>query len=252
MHGRVEEYAAAQSGNNLLRALRPQDAALLEPFLEPWIGGRGEIIHEPGDPVRCVYFPCGPSMISYLVVLRDGMAVEAALIGREGAVGGIVSQGRLPAFARAEVQFAGPFLRMAIADLHAVKEKSPSLGNLFARYADCLTAQVFQSVACNGAHTIEQRTAKWLVSAVERTGGPDITLTQDQLALMLAVGRTYISRVLRSFKQRNILEVRRGSLDIRDLDALRGMACECNESVRDHFDSVLSGVYPTEDELIAA
>lgn len=252
MHGRVEEYAAAQSGNNLLRALRAQDAALLEPFLEPWIGGRGQIIHEPGDPVRCVYFPCGPSMISYLVVLRDGMAVEAALIGREGAVGGIVSQGRLPAFARAEVQFAGPFLRMAIADLHAVKEKSPSLGNLFARYADCLTAQVFQSVACNGAHTIEQRTAKWLVSAVERTGGPDITLTQDQLALMLAVGRTYISRVLRSFKQRNILEVRRGSLDIRDLDALRSMACECNDSVRDHFDNVLSGVYPTEDELIAA
>lgn len=252
MHGRVEEYAAARSGNNLLRALRPQDAALLEPFLEPWIGGRGEIIHEPGDPVRCVYFPCGPSMISYLVVLRDGMAVEAALIGREGAVGGIVSQGRLPAFARAEVQFAGPFLRMAIADLHALKENSPSLGNLFARYADCLTAQIFQSVACNGAHTIEQRTAKWLVSAVERTGGPDITLTQDQLALMLAVGRTYISRVLRSFKQRNILEVRRGSLDIRDLDALRRMACECNESVRDHFDSVLSGVYPTEDELIAA
>jgi hypothetical protein len=251
MYGRVEN-AAAESGNNLLRALRPTDAAILNPYLEPWIGARGEIIYEPGDSVRCVYFPCGPSMISYLVVLKDGTAVESALIGREGAVGGIVSKGRLPAFARAEVQFPGPFMRMAIADLEEVKQQSPTLGNLFTRYADCLTAQIFQSAACNAAHSIEQRTAKWLVAAVERTGGPDIPLTQDQLAVMLAVGRSYISRVLRTFKQRGLLQVRRGWLDIRDIEALRAIACECNESVREHFEEVLSGVYPTEDELIAA
>lgn len=252
MQSRVGENAAADSGNNLLRALRPLDAALINPLLEPWIGRRGEIVYEPGDPVRSVYFPCGPSMISYLVVLRDGSAVETALIGREGAVGGIVSQGRLPAYARAEVQFPGPFLRMAIADLQEAKKQSPSLENLFARYADCLTAQVFQSVACNARHSIEQRTAKWLIAAVERTGGPDIPLTQDQLAVMMGVGRSYVSRVLRSFKQRALLQVRRGWLDIRDIGALRAVACECNESVREHFDEVLSGVYPSEDELIAA
>lgn len=251
MHGRVGE-AALQSGNNLLRALRPADAAILDPLLEPWIGARGEVIYDPGDAVHCVYFPCGPSMISYLVVLRNGTGVETALIGREGAVGGVVSKGRLPAFARAEVQFPGPFLRMRIADLENAKQQSPTLGNLFARYADCLTAQVFQSVACNAAHAIEQRTAKWLLSAIERTGGPDIPLTQDQLALMLAVGRSYISRVLRSFKHRGILEIRRGALVIRDIHALRAMSCECNETVRAHFDEVLSGVYPTETELLVA
>ena len=69
---------------------------------------------------------------------------------------------------------------------------------------------------------------------------------------MLAVGRSYISRVLRSFKQRGVIEVRRGSLVIRDLDVLKALACECNECVREHFEEVLSGVYPTEDELIAA
>ena len=252
MFGRVEEDAAALAGNNLLRALRPADAALLNPYLEPWIGVRGQIIYEPGDPVRTVYFPCGPSLISYLVVLQNGMAVETALIGREGAVGGIVSKGRLPAYARAEVQFAGPFLRMEIADLDEAKQQSATLGHLFARYADCLTAEVFQAGACNAAHSIEQRTAKWLVSAVERTGGPDIPLTQDQLAAMLAVGRSYISRVLRTLKQRGILETRRGSLYVRDIDELRDLACECNRSVRAHFDEVLSGVYPTDDEVIAA
>ena len=252
MHGRVAENALAASGNNLLRALRPGDAAIINPLLDPWIGRRGEVIYEPGDPVHWVYFPCGPSMISYLVILKNGMGVETALIGREGAVGGIVSKGRLPAFARAEVQFPGPFLRMQIADLENAKQQSSTLGSLFTRYADCLTAQVFQSVACNAAHSIEQRTARWLISAVERTGGPDIPLTQDQLAIMLAVGRSYISRVLRAFKQRGILEVRRGALVIRDVDELRAIACECNESVRDHFDEVLGGVYPCDDELLVA
>jgi hypothetical protein len=252
MIDRLADNAATDSGNNLLRALRAQDAAILNPFLEPWIGARGQVIYEPGDPVRTVYFPCGPSLISYLVVLQNGTAVETALIGREGAVGGIVSRGRLPAFARAEVQFPGPFMRMQVTDLEEAKKQSPTLDNLFARYADCLAAQVFQAGACNAAHSIEQRTAKWLVSAVERTGGPDIPLTQEQLAVMLAVGRSYISRVLRAFKQRGILETRRGSLCIRDFDRLNQLACECNDSVRAHFDEVLRDVYPTDDELIAA
>ena len=69
---------------------------------------------------------------------------------------------------------------------------------------------------------------------------------------MLAVGRSYISRVLREFRLRGVLETRRGSLYISNIDELRAMACECNLSVRAHFDEVLSGVYPEEDELIAA
>src|SRR6476659_1863956 len=111
MHDRVDGGATslvAEQGNNLLRALRPADAVILSPMLQPWEGQRGQIIHEPGDIVTDVYFPCGPAMISYLVVLQDGRTAETALVGREGAVGGIVSHGRLPAFARAEVQFPGP------------------------------------------------------------------------------------------------------------------------------------------------
>ena len=252
MHGRVETgvaTTAAEYGNNLLRALRPRDAAIIEPLLERWDGNRGDVIYEPGDNVRFVYFPCGPSMISYMVVLQDGLAIESALIGREGAVGGVVSNGRLPAFARAEVQFPGPFLRMPVAELENVKHESATLGHLFARYADCMMAQIFQAVACNAAHTIEQRTARWLLAAIDRTGTKSIPLTQDQLAAMLAVGRSYISRVLATFKRREILEIRRGALVVRNLDDLRATACECNESVRAHFDEVLRGVYPSEEPL---
>jgi CRP-like cAMP-binding protein len=235
-------------GNNFLRALRADDAALLEPLMHEWNAEAGTILYEPGDTVRWVYFPCGPSLISFLVVLDDGSAIETALIGREGAVGGIVSQGRLPAFSRAEVQFAGSFMRMESAALEEAKSRSITLRHLFARYADCVMAQVFQAVACNAAHSIEQRTAKWLISAMQRTGDHEVPLTQEQLANMLGVGRSYISRVLQGLKSRGFLETRRGRMCVRDLVALEGLACGCNYAVRRHFDDVLRGVYPTEEE----
>lgn len=240
------------SGNNLLRSLRPDDAAILDPLLHEWRGENGEILYEPGDTVRWVYFPCGPSMISYMVVLDDGQAIETALIGREGAVGGIVSQGRLPAYARATVQFPGTFLRMESAALEDAKLQSLTLRHLFARYADCVMAQVFQSVACNAAHTIEQRTAKWLLSAMQRTGDHDVPLTQEQLAGMLGVGRSYISRILQTLKARGFLVTKRGRMSVTDLVALEGLACGCNFAVRGHFEEVLRGVYPTEEESTAA
>lgn len=238
-------------GNNLLRALRPGDFALIEPHLKSWHAKAGTVIYEPGDQVLAVYFPCGPALGSFVVELADGKGVETTLIGREGAVGGIVSQGSLPAYARCIVQFPGEFLTMEAAALEAAKLQSITLRHLFARYADCVMAQVFQSVACNAGHTIEQRTAKWLVAAIDRTGDRDVPLTQEQLAGMLGVGRSYISQVIGALKSRSILETRRGGVRVRDLDRLKALACDCNELVKQHFDEVLSGVYPTDDECAA-
>lgn len=234
-------------GNNLLRALRADDWAILQPKLEEWSAPTGALLHDPGDAVRHAYFPRGSSLISYLVVLADGRAIETALVGREGAVGGIVSQGRLPAFSRAEVQLGGSFFRMDLHDLEEAKSLSPTLRHLFARYADCLMAQVFQSVACNAAHSIEQRTAKWLLAAIERTGAPDLALTQEQLAAMLGVGRSYLSRVVRDLKERGVIETRRARFGVRDVEGLRLLACECNAATSRHFDEVLKGVYPGEE-----
>lgn len=230
--------------SSLLNALADNDKALMDKFLQEISLAAGHILYEPGDDVRHVYFPCGPSVVSFRVALSDGPDVETVLVGREGAVGGIVSHGRLPAYARAVVQFGGPFLRMDNADLEELKGGSATLRNFFARYADCLLAQVFQSVACNAAHTIEQRTAKWLLSAIDRTGEHHVALTQEQLAGMLGVGRTYVNRVIQSLKARNVLHTTRGRMRIRDVGQLHVLACQCNRDVQRHFDEVLQGVYP--------
>jgi CRP-like cAMP-binding protein len=120
------------------------------------------------------------------------------------------------------------------------------LSNVFARYADCLLAQIFQSTACNAIHSIEQRAAKWIISAQERIGSDRVPLTHEQLSTMLGVGRSYTSRVIQTLKTEGILETRRGAILIRNRDALAIRSCPCNEAVKNHFEEVLRGIYPDE------
>jgi DNA-binding transcriptional regulator YhcF (GntR family) len=234
--------------NNLLRRLSAGDFALLAPHLTQEEAGPGDLLYNPGDDVEIVHFPCGQGLASYLVPNEDGRDVETILVGREGAVGGIVSQGYLPAYTRIMVKFGGPFVRLPIGKLDAAKTRSATLRNVFARYADCMLAQIFQSTACNAIHSIEQRTAKWILSAMERTEGDDVVpLTHEQLATLLGVGRSYTSRVIQTFKAEGVIETRRGSILVLNREGLRIRSCLCNQSVKNHFEEVLRGVYPTEE-----
>jgi Crp-like helix-turn-helix domain len=244
----LRDATKSQTNNNLLNHLQPKDFEIIAPHLKQVHSKPNEILYEQGQNVGTVYFPCGPTLVSFLISTEDGGAVETMLVGREGAVGGIVSQGKLPAYSRIMVQFGGEFLTLPITVLEDAKSASRSLDNLFARYADCTMAQIFQSTACNAAHTIEQRTAKWVLAAVDRTGENEVPLTQERLSGMLGVGRSYISRVIGKFKQESILSVKRGHLVILDDQKLAQKSCGCNDAVRAHFNTVLSGVYPDENE----
>jgi len=242
----TEIGCAPLAENNLLKHLRPGELEILRPMFGTWKGEVGAVLYEPGQTVEHTYFPCGASLASFRIIFANGDSVETALIGREGAVGGIVSQGRVPAFARAVVQHTGEFVRVETARLEEAKDRSLSVRHLFARYADCLLAQIFQATACNATHNIEQRTAKWLIAAMDRTGDHRVPLTQEQLAGMLGVGRSYINRVVRSWQREGVLKWNRGTLEVLNFYALKARQCDCNSAVQAHFDEVLAGVYPPE------
>ncbi|WP_309622541.1 Crp/Fnr family transcriptional regulator [Novosphingobium sp.] len=230
--------------NNLLRALQPQDRESLSRSLTFVELASGDMLYDPGDLIEQCFFPCDAAIASFHVVTAEGEAIETALIGREGALGGIVSHGSLPAFARAVVVQGGTFAKVPLATLEALKRERLAVDRLFTRYADCFIAQTFQSVACNAIHSAEQRAARWLCGSLDRTAGNTIRITQEQLAALLGVGRAYISRVLQSFRQRGLIALHRGGLTITDEAGLRRLSCDCDALVRDHFDRVLRGVYP--------
>lgn len=230
--------------NRLLAALDPGDLALLEPHLAPVLLTRAAILFEAGDDVTACHFPCGATMVSLIVATPDGRVAETATIGCEGAVGGMVSQGHKPAFARAEVQIPGPALRLACERLEELKSASRSLRDVFARYADCMIAQVLQSVACNALHGLELRFCRWLLTTQDRVGGSSIPLTQEYLAEMLGVQRTTVTATARQLQMRGLIAYSRGRITVLDRSALEAAACGCHAAVIAHFERVLPGVYP--------
>lgn len=233
--------------NALLAILREEDRRRLAPHMAIVELAANDILQKAGDDVVDTWFPCGPAMASFCVWVEESASnVEVALVGKEGAIGGIVSNGRLPAFATSQVRAGGRFLRIRAAALENAKLESIALRHWFARYSDCMLAQLFQTAACNASHTISQRTAKWMLAAMARTGAPEFQMTQDQLAEMLGVGRTFVSRVIRQFREQGVIETRRGRLRVSDAEALRGMSCACATAIEAHFEVVLKGVYPQE------
>jgi len=225
--------------NQLLRQLSDNDFKLLASHIDVVELTSGHIICNPGDIVETMIFPCGPALISFVVALEDGSDVDVALVGDEGAAGGIVGSAGLPIFFRLVIRFGGVFARVPITALADARRRSTTLADLFTRYGDALLAQAFQAIACNAVHSIEQRAAKWILGISAHVEQPVVSFTHDELAALLGIGRSYASRVIQSFKARGLLETRRGALLIKDRAGLEARSCRCDLAVTQHRSELL-------------
>lgn len=230
------------SANRLLAALRPAPLAELSPYLILVDLPQDAVLFDAGEDVEHTYLPCGPTQASLLVVTSDGQEIEAASIGSEGAIGGMVSAGFKPAYGRAVVRVPGRAFCVPTARLEEVKTRSPVVADVFDRYADVFIAQMMQVAACNALHPIEQRACRWLLFAHDRSGDEPIRLTQETLAQMLGVQRTTISAVARSLQEAGVIHIGRGRVEVLDRPGLEKRACECHDAVEAHFRKVLPKV----------
>lgn len=235
---------AANDRNRLLATLAASDMALLEPFLQPVSLHSGEVLFAPGDDVAHVIFPDRPTVAALVPQLRRGEGAEGAMIGWEGAIGGIVSAGDKPAFAHGVVQVAGHGWRLPVERLDQAKHLSAPLRDHFARYADCLLAQALQTVACNTAHELDARLPRWLLSLQDRQGSDELRITHRFIGQMLGVRRSYVSSTLGRLERAGAVAGARGRIVILDRSRLMAHACECYEALRRHFATVLPGVFP--------
>jgi hypothetical protein len=225
--------------NDLLRRLSAQDFELLAPHLQSVELAASHIVHHAGDGISVIHFPCGPAFVSFAVPVEDDREVESLLVGREGAIGIPAGRGPLLAYSRIVVKVGGTLLRLPLRALEQAQQRSPSLHETMSRYAACQFAQLLQTAACNAAHSIEQRAAKWIIAAREHIGSDEIPLTHEQLAGMLGVSRSYASRVIQTYKAKRILATRRGAILILNAPALEASACACTGALKKHFREVL-------------
>jgi CRP-like cAMP-binding protein len=228
----------AFAGNRLLSTFAEEARGLIEPHGTMVELAPGQVVLKRGEQVRSSLFPVGPTMISMTVELTGGRSVEVASVGREGAVGGIVSCGHAPAFSRAIVLVPGPAYRIPLEPIEEAKRRLSFVDHIFCRFSDYLLAQVMQSVACNAFHSIPERAARWLLLAQDRAGDR-IELTQEAFAGLLGVQRTTVNAVIKSLQEEGLVAGGRGVVRVTDRAGLKRRACECYQRLEDHFGAVI-------------
>ncbi len=217
--------------NSLLATLPRMGYQRLAAGLEPVTLTFGEVLYEPREPIRHVYFP-GKSLVSLLTLVDGRLALEIGMVGREGMVGTALALGVGVSPVRALVQGAGAAMRMKSARFLKEFGQSLPLQRALYSYTHILMAQVAQTAACNRFHVAQSRLARWLLMTRDRIQSTEIHLTQEYLAHMLGVERVGVTRAAGQLQRRKLIQYSRGKISIVDQRGLEAASCSCYEFVR--------------------
>jgi CRP-like cAMP-binding protein len=227
------------SGNRLLATLSPADFAFLAPHLKALPTKLGAVLQQEGEPVEHVYFPL-EGMISLVAIMKGGWGVETVTVGREGAVGAAVGFGGRSATTRATIQAQGTMLRIGASEFQKAASQSDAIRGMILENSETMLAQSQRTTACNTAHNLPERMARWLLQTQDRVGGDTLPLTQEFLSEMLGVRRTSVTLVAQQLQNAGAIQTRRGRIKVLDRHKLEELACECYEIIRRNGEGALS------------
>jgi CRP-like cAMP-binding protein len=217
--------------NRLLLALPSSDLKRLMPELEQIPCGRGQILMDADRPLDHVFFP-DSGVVSVVAVYGDGTVIEMATIGREGCTTVQAVLGAKTSSVRLLVQIPGGATKMSRAAFTRAMESMPSFRRLMFAYAQAFLEQVLVSVACNGAHSLKERLARWLLMMRDRGDDDTLQITQNLLAEMLGVYRPTITNAARELEDAGLIVRSRQHVTIVDRKGLVKASCECYRLVR--------------------
>ena len=220
--------------NRILSALPRADYQRLAAKLEPVTLGFGEVLYEPGDPVRHVYFP-GDSLVSLLTVIDGRLALEVGLIGREGMLGMAFAMGSGTSPVRAVVQGAGGAMRMEAPAFRKALRQSTSLQREMHLYDQALMIQFAQTAACNRFHVVAARLARRLLMTRDRLDSDEFRLTHELLGHVLGVRRVGVTKAAHALKERKLIDYSRGNIAILNARGLEAAACSCYEIFKERL-----------------
>jgi CRP-like cAMP-binding protein len=220
------------TSNKLLAKLPRKDLQALVLSMAFVELSQGIVLFEPGDEVDQIYFPLS-GMVSLVIVMQDGKAIETATVGREGVVGAMAGLGLHVARIRAIAQLPGLVCRISAPQLRRAAEASKPITDLCIRYNEVLLEQARVTAACNALHPVEARLCRWLLQSRDRAESDTILLTQEFLSEMLGVRRTSVTEVARNIQARGAISYSRGVIKILNLKILKELSCECFEMLRE-------------------
>jgi CRP-like cAMP-binding protein len=217
--------------NRLLLALPSRNLKRLIPELEHIRCQREQVLVDADGSLDHVFFP-DSGVVSVVAVYADGSVIEMATIGREGCTGVQAIFGAKISSVRLLVQIPGSAAKMSRAAFARAMQSMPSFRSLMFAYVHAFLEQVMVSVACNGAHSLKERLARWLLMMRDRSDDDTLAITQNLLAEMLGVQRPSITLAVRELEGAGVIEHGRRQVTITDRQGLMGESCECYQLVR--------------------
>jgi CRP-like cAMP-binding protein len=230
-------HQATASGENRLLQRLPSDVlSRLRPQLTPFTMKLGTVLRAPGEPTRDIYFPTS-GLVSLLILMQTGQAIETGVIGREGMVGAEIASEGFQSFGQVLVQIPGSAVRIGAAAFEKVLETSKELRSLVNWYHSIVLLQAQQSAACHAFHVVESRLCRWLLQASDVTESNTVNLTQEFLSHMLGVQRTSVTLTAHALQRSGLIRYSRGKIEILNRPAMEDCACECYTVVRQQIDN---------------
>jgi CRP-like cAMP-binding protein len=204
---------------------------------------RGDILVDADSTLDYVFFP-NSGVISVVAIYANGDIIEMATIGREGCSGIQAFFGAKHSSVRLLAKIPGHAARLSRIGFTRAMDSMPAFRKLMFAYIQAFFEQVMVSVACNGAHSLKERLARWLLMMCDRSDGDTLLITQDLLAEMLGARRPSITHIARELELAGLIERGRRQVTILDRDGLKKASCGCYQLVRKRTVFYLPKTYP--------
>jgi CRP-like cAMP-binding protein len=234
--------ANPQSANHLLAALPAAAFEQLRPHLQTMELVQEVVLIAAGEPLVRVFFPHS-GVISLVVSLAGGQAVEVASIGRDSVFGGSAALDGGISLTDAIVQLPGAASTLEVERLRTIANQSIAFRTMLIRHEQALFAQAQQSAACNASHPAEFRLARWLLRMHDLAEAEELPLTQEFLAQMIGVERNSVSLIAHKLQAAGLIKYSRGHIKITNVDDLKDVACECYAAVNNQHHRLLNEDY---------
>lgn len=224
------------SGNEILDRLPTDDLDRLRPHLTIIDDDESSVTWRRAQPIGSVHFPIG-GIYSIVVEIDGGEAFEVGVVGRDGIVGAELAIGAHVAARSVICQAAGG---VALLDADRFREALRGSDALLAGAHESLRRQWFisqQTVACNAAHSIEQRIARWVLMTADALGRTPFPLRFEFLEMMVGGKAAAIRSTIAQFGTIGAMFYDDDErVRVASPMTMREMACECYEQqLRDPF-----------------
>jgi CRP-like cAMP-binding protein len=183
-------------------------------------------LYESDEQPTYAYFLTS-GIASVVTMMEDGGSAEVGLIGREGVVGCFHLLGPARVSTQCFIQLDATALRIKFSNLMEVFQENEEVRARILEFVQDQVISLSQLAGCNRLHSNEERLARWLLMAQDRTQTDTLNFTQEFLGMMLGARRTTVTLIAGELQRSGLIEYRRGRVRILHRENLEFAACDC-------------------------